>query len=351
MERFDLYQDIAQRTGGNIYIGVIGGVRTGKSTFIKRFMDTVVLKYMPEGHEKERMLDELPQSASGRTIMTTEPKFIPNEPVELTLDGQLHLRVRLIDCVGYLVAGAQGHMDGDGPRMVQTPWSRESMPFEQAAELGTRKVICDHSTIGIVVTTDGSITGIARENYIPAEERVITELKELGKPFVVLLNSTHPSDPETQALASSLSEQYDVAVRSVDCAQLTEEDIYDILEEVLLAFPVRQVELTLPRWVDTLDVDHPIKQQILSSARHLMAQMDRIGGVKALLEEKKAQFDAVVLDIPPVMLFSEALEYARTADQLYLLERYRYTLYSHYEKTMALLRDSGLQVSGVIACR
>ena len=285
MERFDLYQDIAQRTGGNIYIGVIGGVRTGKSTFIKRFMDTVVLKYMPEGHEKERMLDELPQSASGRTIMTTEPKFIPNEPVELTLDGQLHLRVRLIDCVGYLVAGAQGHMDGDGPRMVQTPWSRESMPFEQAAELGTRKVICDHSTIGIVVTTDGSITGIARENYIPAEERVITELKELGKPFVVLLNSTHPSDPETQALASSLSEQYDVAVRSVDCAQLTEEDIYDILEEVLLAFPVRQVELTLPRWVDTLDVDHPIKQQILSSARHLMAQMDRIGGVKALLEE------------------------------------------------------------------
>ncbi len=285
MQRYDLYQDMANRTGGDIYIGVIGGVRTGKSTFIKRFMDEVVLKRMEDERQRVRTQDELPQSASGRTIMTTEPKFIPNEPVELTVGDNIQFRVRMIDCVGYLVPGAEGHMDGELPRMVHTPWSDEPMPFEMAAEMGTKKVINDHSTIGIVVTTDGTITDIPRENYVQAEERVISELKELGKPFVVLLNSTHPYDKKTVELAEACSEQYGVKVLPVNCAQLKEEDIYEVLEQVLLEFPVAQVHITLPRWVDTLSMEHPLKMQILAAARGILEQVDKIGQVKEVLEQ------------------------------------------------------------------
>ena len=192
MEKFDIYKDIAERTGGDIYIGVVGPVRTGKSTFIKRFMDLLVLPNIPNVHSRERAKDELPQSASGKTIMTTEPKFVPNEAVQITLGDNTDMQVRMIDCVGYLVPEAEGHMDGEIPRMVHTPWSENAMPFLEAAEMGTKKVITDHSTIGIVVTTDGSVTELPRENYIDAEERVVNELKDMGKPFVILLNTATP---------------------------------------------------------------------------------------------------------------------------------------------------------------
>ena len=208
MEKYDIYQDIAERTGGDIYIGVVGPVRTGKSTFIKRFMDLLVLPNIANTYTRERAKDELPQSASGKTIMTTEPKFVPNEAVEISLGDNADVRVRMIDCVGYLVPEAEGHMDGELPRMVHTPWSEEAMPFREAAEMGTKKVIADHSTIGIVVTTDGSVTELARENYTDAEERVVSELQEMGKPFIILLNTAMPYSEATQTLQKELQEKY-----------------------------------------------------------------------------------------------------------------------------------------------
>ena len=216
MDKFSIYDDIARRTDGDIYIGVVGPVRTGKSTFIKRFMETLVLPNIVNENKRERAVDELPQSAGGRTIMTTEPKFVPNEAVEIALSENSRLNVRLIDCVGYLVDGALGSMEDDHPRMVRTPWSDVEIPFDQAAEIGTRKVIRDHSTIGLVITTDGSIGDIARESYEPSEMRVVNELKEINKPFILVLNSRHPSHPETTALAEQLSEQYGVPVHGAD---------------------------------------------------------------------------------------------------------------------------------------
>ena len=225
MEKFDIYKDIAERTGGDIYIGVVGPVRTGKSTFIKRFMDLLVLPNIANTYTRERAKDELPQSASGKTIMTTEPKFVPNEAVEITLGDNTEVRVRMIDCVGYLVPEAEGHMDGELPRMVHTPWSENAMPFREAAETGTKKVITDHSTIGIVVTTDGSVTELPRENYVEAEERVIAELRALGKPFVILFNTATPYSEGTQAQRAELQEKYGVPVMAVNVAQLKAEDI------------------------------------------------------------------------------------------------------------------------------
>lgn len=216
METFNIYQDIAERTGGDIYIGVVGPVRTGKSTFIKRFMDLLVLPHIANTYTRERAKDELPQSASGRTIMTTEPKFVPNEAVEISLGDNADVRVRMIDCVGYLVPGAEGDMDGDSPRMVHTPWAENAMPFREAAELGTKKVITDHSTIGMVVTTDGSVTELPRENYEEAEERVVAELQELGKPFLILLNTAAPYSDSTESLRSELEKKYGVPVLAVN---------------------------------------------------------------------------------------------------------------------------------------
>jgi len=252
MEKFDLYRDIAERTEGDIYIGVVGPVRTGKSTLIKRIMELLVLPNMEDGFKKERAKDEMPQSGTGRTIMTTQPKFVPNEAVEITIKGTANLKVRMVDCVGYLVKGAMGHMEGDGPRMVRTPWFDYDIPFEEAAELGTRKVITDHSTIGLVVTTDGSITDIPRVNYVEAEERVVRELKELGKPFVIILNSKNPSAQETLTLQSALEEKYDVPVLALDVLNLTVEDIHNILSTVLFEFPLTEIRIDLPKWVQSL---------------------------------------------------------------------------------------------------
>ena len=267
MENTKLYQDIAKRTDGDIYVGVVGPVRTGKSTFIKRFMDLLVIPNIDNEFKKERAKDELPQSAGGRTIMTTEPKFVPNEAVEITLDNNLTFKTRLVDCVGYLVDNAIGYLEDDMPRMVKTPWSEEEIPFETAAEIGTKKVIEEHSTIGILVTTDGSITDIPRDDYIQAEERVVNELKALNKPFIILLNSQEPTSSYTTELASHLSEKYDVAVIPINCENLNLDDINNIFSKVLYEFPCNEIKIKFPRWVDGLNLSHPLKTELLKEIK------------------------------------------------------------------------------------
>ena len=262
MENTRLYQDIAKRTDGDIYVGVVGPVRTGKSTFIKNFMDLLVIPNIDNEYKKERAKDELPQSAGGKTIMTTEPKFVPNEAVEITLDNNLKFKTRLVDCVGYLVDNAIGYLEDDMPRMVKTPWSDEEIPFETAAEIGTKKVIEEHSTIGILITTDGSVTDIPREDYIKSEERVVNELKNLNKPFVILLNSAEPNSDYTQELAKTLSEKYQTSVIPINCQYLTLDDINNIFAKVLYEFPVDQICIKFPKWIDGLDMSHHLKSQL-----------------------------------------------------------------------------------------
>ena len=261
-DNLKLYQDIANRTDGDIYIGVVGPVRTGKSTFIKNFMDLLVIPNIDNSYKRERAMDELPQSASGRTIMTTEPKFVPNEAVQITLDGNIKFKARLVDCVGYLVNNAIGYLENDIPRMVKTPWSDEEMPFGEAAEIGTKKVIQDHSTIGILVTTDGSFSGIAREDYVSAEERVVKELKEINKPFVIVLNTVAPYSDYSKDLASSLEEKYDCPVIPTDCSNLSLYDINEIFSKVLYEFPIERINISYPKWVDGLDNSHWLKQEL-----------------------------------------------------------------------------------------
>jgi len=279
MEKFDIFADIAQRTGGSIYIGVVGPVRTGKSTFIKRFMDLLVLPNIQEIHVKERTKDELPQSGAGKMITTTEPKFVPDEPIEITLEDNHKFKVRLVDCVGYTVPGAKGYMDENGPRMVMTPWFDHQFPFQEAAELGTRKVISEHSTIGLVVLTDGSVTEIPREDYIEAEERVISELKELEKPFIVVLNTDQPRSPKTLSLAEELEAKHQVRVVPLDCLRMTQTDILDLLREVLYEFPVREINFRFPRWVEELPTNHWLRQQFEDAAYQSVSQIDCIRDV------------------------------------------------------------------------
>ena len=271
-----MYQDMASRTGSSIYIGVVGPVRTGKSTFIKRFMETQVLPNIENDYRRERARDELPQSGSGRTIMTAEPKFVPEEAAEVRLPDGTSFSVRLIDCVGYMVEGAMGHEENDKPRMVKSPWFDEEIPFDLAAETGTRKVIRDHSTIGIVVTTDGTISEIPRENYVPAEKRVIDELEALGKPFVILLNSTHPDASGTKALAAEMEESYGRTVLPVSCLDLDEEQLGEILRRVLYEFPVRELDFALPRWVTMLDKGHWLQTEVYTAAMQLSGQIARM---------------------------------------------------------------------------
>lgn len=279
MQQYDLYKDIKNRCGGEIYLGVVGPVRTGKSTFIKRFMDLMVLPYMNDEHAKTRAQDELPQSSGGKTITTTEPKFIPKEAAGVTLGGGVDVKVRLIDCVGYMVEGAAGHMEEDVERMVKTPWSDVEIPFTQAAEIGTKKVISDHSTIGIVVTTDGSFGELPRENYIEAEERTIHELRRLKKPFIVLLNTEKPYSEDVKRQAGELTEKYGLTVMPVNCEQLKESDIYHILENVLYEFPLSMIEFYVPKWVEMLPVTHPLKADIIEQVSSLVRDMNTIRDV------------------------------------------------------------------------
>lgn len=271
-----IYRDIATRTDGDIYIGVVGPVRTGKSTFIKRFMDTLVLPNIDGEYNRERAVDELPQSSAGRTIMTTEPKFIPEQAVGITVSGVAGMRVRLIDCVGYVVPSALGYIEENAPRMVKTPWFDEEVPFNMAAEVGTQKVINEHSTIGLVVTTDGSITEIPREEYAEAEARVVRELQELGKPFAVLMNTVDPHGENTVNLCRSLSEQYGVPVTPVNCLDIGEEDIRGILETVLMEFPIREIGFQMPSWLLDLDREHPVRQSIVGTVVEAVSGLRKV---------------------------------------------------------------------------
>ncbi len=268
MENTRLYQDIAKRTDGDIYVGVVGPVRTGKSTFIKKFMDLLVIPNISNEYKKERAKDELPQSSGGRTIMTTEPKFVPNEAIEISLDNNLKFKTRLVDCVGYLVDNAIGYLEDDMPRMVKTPWSEEEIPFEQAAEIGTKKVIEEHSTIGILVTTDGSFSDIPREDYVKAEERVVSELKALNKPFIIVLNSLEPSSDYTQDLANELKEKYNATVLPLNCEYLSLDDINNIFSKVLYEFPVSQIKVNFSKWIDGLDFEHPLKIELFKEIKN-----------------------------------------------------------------------------------
>lgn len=280
MEKFNIYQQIAERTQGDIYIGIVGPVRTGKSTFIKRFMDLLVIPNIENTYQKERAIDELPQSASGRTIMTTEPKFIPNEAVEVVVDENVQLKVRMIDCVGYMVRGAMGHMENNTPRMVSTPWYEYQIPFEEAAEIGTKKVINEHSTIGVVITTDGSISDIAREDYIDAEKRVVSELKAMHKPFVVILNSTRPRDAETLRLRDDLEQKYGVTVIAMDCLQMRIDDIDSVMEKILYEFPIHEIGINIPRWVEALDDSHWLKVSVIDSIKEAFKGARKIREIK-----------------------------------------------------------------------
>lgn len=279
MENFEIYQDIAQRTDGDIYIGVVGPVRTGKSTFIKKFMELLVLPNIDNEYKKERAIDELPQSASGRTIMTTEPKFIPNEAVEINLNGNVKMKTRLVDCVGYLVNNAIGYLEDDLPRMVKTPWSESEIPFETAAELGTKKVIVEHSTVGIIITTDGTITDIPREDYVFAEERVVRELQELNKPFIMLMNCQNPNDPYSINMANDLSNKYGTTVVPVNCLNLNLDDINLIFSKLLYEFMIENIEVKFPRWIDGLDLDNELKVSLFNSVKKTFENTKRLKDV------------------------------------------------------------------------
>ena len=285
MSEGSIYKDIAKRTGGDIYIGVVGPVRTGKSTFIRRFIDCVVLPNIENEYDKERANDQVPQSGSGRTVMTTEPKFVPDDAVKIALDGT-ELCVKLIDCVGYMVDGALGESEDGEPRMINTPWSDTPISFKEAAEIGTGKVIGEHSTIGILVTTDGTIGEIPRDNYIEAEERVVKELKELGKPFAILLNSAFPDTESAHTLAVQLEEKYGAPVALVSCPKLEENDFKEILGLVLNEFPLRQLSFSLPKWTEALPKDHPLISEAINKISDFSESVSRIGEVKKSLSEK-----------------------------------------------------------------
>ncbi len=283
MAEYSIYNDIAERTQGDIYIGVVGPVRTGKSTFIKRFMDLLVLPNIENEHIRTRTVDELPQSGAGRTIMTTEPKFIPNEAVNIKVSDNASFNVRMIDCVGYCVSGAQGHTEDGQPRMVTTPWFPEDIPFDRAAEIGTEKVIREHSTIGLVVTTDGTVCDIPRYEYVASEERVISELKKIDKPFIILLNSAMPESESAKNLKAELEKKYNVPVFLFSCAEMQIEDINSIMKSVLFEFPLKEIGINLPGWIDALEQGHYLKESIYQSVREAVRNIHKISHLNDIL--------------------------------------------------------------------
>ncbi len=278
----NIYKDIAKRTDGDIYIGVVGPVRTGKSTFIKKFMDNLVIPNISDEYLKERANDELPQSAAGRTIMTTEPKFIPEEAVNISVENNANFNVRLIDCVGYIVPSAIGYIEDDNPRMVMTPWYEDPIPFNMAAEIGTNKVITEHSTIGLVVTTDGTISDIDREEYIEAEERVINELKEINKPFIVLVNSIEPKSETAKAVCDDIAKKYNIPVMAVNCLELDEEKIKEIISKILFCFPVKEINFDIPKWINSLESDNKIKSTVFNKVFNASKPLKNINDCNAL---------------------------------------------------------------------
>ncbi len=318
MDSFQLYKDMKARTNGEIYIGVVGPVRTGKSTFIKRFMELLVLPNMTDEHAKGRTKDELPQSASGTTIMTTEPKFVPKEAAKIRLAEDVDVKVRLIDCVGFMVEGASGHTENETERQVKTPWFEYEIPFTKAASIGTQKVIHDHSTVGIVVTTDGSIGSIPREQYVAAEERTVQELSSIGKPFVMILNCRKPYTEEVAALKKELENKYQTSVLAVNCEQMKEEDVHHIMRQMLFGFPISEVEFYIPKWVEMLSREHTIKKDLLRTVRGVMAELTDIRSATARLPEcgsdyiEKIQIEKIEMDSGKVsiqILFDQKFYY------------------------------------------
>jgi len=281
----DIYSDINERTSGEIYMGIVGPVRTGKSTFIKRFMELMVIPGIDDEYEKQRTIDELPQSSGGKTVMTTEPKFIPKDAIETSISDNVKCKLRLIDCVGYMIRGAEGHLEDGRERLVKTPWYDYEIPFTKAAEIGTKKVIFEHSTIGIVVTTDGSVTDIDRSGYIEAEGRAISELKSIGKPFVVILNTNNPDSQEVFKMARDMSEHYRVSVLPVDCNNLTKNDVYNIFEQLLFEFPINAVNFNIPKWVEALDKNNLIKSYLIDISRNIFKNINHMKDVYELLTD------------------------------------------------------------------
>ena len=279
MDKHEIIKNIAARSGGDIYLGVVGAVRTGKSTFIKKMVETLIVPNIEDEYERKRALDEIPQSAAGKTFMTTEPKFVPNNAAKINIDD-FSCNIRLVDCVGYVIDKAVGAEDENGPRMVKTPWYNEEIPFVEAAEVGTEKVIKDHSTICIVVTTDGSIGEFDRNDYLEAENRVISELKSIGKPFIVLLNSTHPTLPETERLASSLKEEHNVPVLPISIEAMNEKDMYDILKEALYEFPILEVKVNMPEWIAILNPEHSVKKEYIKAIKESVVDVDKLRDIE-----------------------------------------------------------------------
>lgn len=319
----NIYNDISARTQGDIYIGVVGPVRTGKSTFIKKFMESLVIPNISGEFQKERARDELPQSAAGRTIMTTEPKFIPEDAIELSMEDNIHFRVRLIDCVGYIVPSAVGYIEDEQPRMVHTPWFDEEVPFNMAAEIGTQKVIKEHSTIGLVITTDGSISQIPREEYAEAEERVINELKEINKPFVVALNCVEPESEEALSLAKSLSEKYNVPVLPINCLELDTAQISDLLEKALYEFPAKRIELNFPSWIKSLDENDEFKSNMFAFIGESAKSITNIRSVKSF-----AQSLSEYKEIEATAISDSDLSVGKISISVSINSRYYYTVLS-----------------------
>lgn len=342
MEDRKIYEDIARRTDGDIYLGVVGPVRTGKSTFIKRFMETLVIPNIENVYVRERAKDELPQSGSGRTVMTAEPKFVPEEAVTVDLGDGASFSVRLVDCVGYMVPGAMGQTEDGAQRMVTTPWFDHEIPMSQAAEYGTRKVIAEHSTIGILVTTDGSVTDLPREAYIEAEERTIRELQEIGKPFVILLNSAEPDSPEAQQLAASLAEKHGVTCLPVNCLTLDGTGVTNILKSVLYEFPICELGLFLPGWVDALPLEHPLKEMLYQLIRDSFAETRRIRDVQAGIQTVQAAENISYAGVREISLgtgcVTAAVELPQAMFYETLSERSGFTLKNDGD-LMALLSD------------
>ena len=281
MDKIDIIQSITERTGGDLYLGVVGAVRTGKSTFIKKFIENLVVPNITDEYEKKRCLDEIPQSAQGKMIMTTEPKFVPSKAAKVTVDD-FSCNVRLVDCVGYVIDGAKGYEDENGPRMVKTPWYDDEIPFVEAAEIGTEKVIRDHSSIGIVVTTDGSFGDIKRENYEEAEARVVNELKDIGKPFILILNSAHPMLPDTERLADSLKEEYGIPVLPINIETMNEKDVYNVLKEALYEFPVTEIEVNMPDWIAVLAPDNWLKKIYIDKIKESVVEVDKLRDINTI---------------------------------------------------------------------
>ena len=302
MENNRIYDDIRKRTQGDIYIGVVGPVRTGKSTFIKKFMETIVLPNIEGDYIRERAVDELPQSAAGRTIMTTEPKFIPEQAAKVELADNVSFRVRMVDCVGYIVPSSLGYIEGESPRMVKTPWFQEDIPFNMAAEIGTQKVISEHSTIGLVITTDGSISDIPRYEYEEAEERVIEELKDIDKPFIVLLNCMYPDSPSSQEMGRQLSDKYGVPVLPVNCLDITETEIREILRQVLMEFPVQQISVHVPSWMRSLSKDHDVKRKLINAVKTHAAELKCIRNINDMCSALAQQDYITSVNIKDVSL-------------------------------------------------